>query len=64
MEKNKRCACCEQFSIPANSIYEICPICGWEDDGLQNDDPQFDGGANEMSLEQAKAAYQQGLPVY
>lgn len=65
MENNKkRCACCGRFSLPADEMFYICPICGWEDDELQNDDPQFEGGANEMSLEQAREAYRQGKPVH
>ena len=45
------------------SCDEICHICGWQDDDIQNDDPKFDGGANNMSLEQAKEAFKNGNPV-
>ena len=34
--------------------YSICNVCGWEDDDIQNDDPNFAGGANDMSLNQYK----------
>ena len=34
--------------------YYICNYCGWEDDSLQNDEPDYFGGANEMSLNQYK----------
>ena len=30
--------------------YEICAICGWEDDPVQFDDPDYRGGANGPSL--------------
>lgn len=30
--------------------YIICPHCGWEDDPVQFKDPNFAGGANELSL--------------
>jgi hypothetical protein len=30
--------------------YEICSICGWEDDPVQFDDPDYIGGANGPSL--------------
>lgn len=56
-KKNKKCACCGEESLPANSEFEICPVCGWEDDDIQNSDPQFEGGANDMCLEQARKAY-------
>ena len=58
--KNKKCCCCGNYSLPADSIYEICPVCGWQDDDIQNDDPDFEGGANEMSLNQAIKAYKNG----
>ena len=63
MEKAKCCACCGQRTLPENSFYEICTICGWQDDDIQNDDPNFEGGANDMSLNQAKMAYVQGRKV-
>ena len=44
-------------------MYWICPVCGWQDDEVQNDEPDFEGGANDMSLNQAKEAYRQGKPV-
>ena len=55
--QNEACACCGEKSLPADSVFEICPVCGWQDDDIQNDDPDFDGGANEMSLRQAQEAY-------
>ena len=32
--------------------HDICNFCGWEDDSVQNDDPDYMGGANYMSLNQ------------
>lgn len=61
--KNKKCKCCENDSLPINSVYEICPICGWQDDDIQNNDPDFEGGANEMSLNQAMKAYKNGKKI-
>jgi hypothetical protein len=63
MLKNKICACCGQESLPPDSIFEICPVCGWQDDEVQRDDPDFEGGGNDMSLNQAKEAYKQGKPI-
>lgn len=67
MERNEEmrfCMCCGNSLRFPYSCNEICEVCGWEDDELQNDDPQFDGGANDMSLEQAREAYRQGRPVH
>jgi hypothetical protein len=47
---NKVCACCGFPTLPAGSIFEICSLCGWQDDGAQNEDPDYSGGANELSL--------------
>jgi len=51
---DRECACCRLFKLPNGSLHEICPICGWEDDEVQNDDPDFEGGANDLSLNQYK----------
>lgn len=57
------CPCCGQHKFEEADFYEICPVCGWEDDGIQRDDPDYTGGANEMSLNQAKKAWKAGEKV-
>lgn len=37
------------FDEPPGS-YDICPLCGWEDDGVQLEAPGYAGGANHDSL--------------
>ena len=37
--------------------YDICDVCGWENDPVQLFEPNLPGGANEMSLQQAKIWY-------
>ena len=63
--KLEKCACCGSLEVPSGSDGwgYICNVCGWEKDGVQNDDPDFWGGANKMSLNQAKEAYKKGLPI-
>ena len=39
--------------------YDICPYCGWEDDDIQNEKPDYMGGANEMSLNQYKKFWEE-----
>ncbi len=42
------CPCCGEGTI--ESLHDICLVCGWEDDEVQNDDVNFRGGANKLSL--------------
>lgn len=39
--------------------YEICPVCFWEDDGVQFRWPTMDGGANRVSLVEAQQNYRE-----
>ena len=51
------CPVCRKHRFEKNGKYEICPVCGWEDDPVQNDDPYFSGGANEFSLKESRLIY-------
>lgn len=57
--KKHKCPCCEYYTLTEEppGTYEICKVCFWEDDDIQYDDPTFEGGANEMSLNKAKKNY-------
>jgi hypothetical protein len=44
------------FGEPPGS-FAICPVCGWENDNVQFEDPHFWGGANGISL----AEHRQGV---
>ena len=37
--------------------FDICPYCGWEDDDLQLNNPDYSGGANNLSLNEYQADY-------
>ena len=43
--------------------YDICEVCNWENDPVQLKKPDLTGGANRMSLNQAKEAYNAGRPI-
>ncbi|MCG7216462.1 CPCC family cysteine-rich protein [Paenibacillus mucilaginosus] len=48
------CPCCGYKTLdyePPGS-HDICEICFWEDDMVQFNDPDYDGGANAESLRQ------------
>ncbi|WP_374940084.1 CPCC family cysteine-rich protein [Streptomyces finlayi] len=45
------CPCCGNRVLDAMpGSYEICPVCFWEDDGVQFRWPTMAGGANKVSL--------------
>lgn len=53
------CPCCGHRTLTAAGDYELCPVCGWEDDGASRDRPLvYDGGPNGISLAQAQRRYQ------
>lgn len=56
-KKKRQCACCGYFTLD-DGAFEICPVCYWEDDKLQNEDPSYEGGANVLSLNQAKKNFE------
>ncbi|HEY7767429.1 CPCC family cysteine-rich protein [Longimicrobium sp.] len=58
------CHCCgfHTLSEAERGTYEICRVCGWEDDGAQSDDPDYRGGANTESLNEARAAFRAAHP--
>lgn len=49
------CPVCDAPVSGDPGTYEICPVCGWEDDPVQRDDPEYRGGANTLSLHDARA---------
>ena len=50
------CACCDYLTLSENThdTFEICPVSNWEDDDAQFSHPDLFGGANELSLNEAK----------
>lgn len=52
------CPVCGEYEFEEEGSFDICDVCGWEDDPLQAKEPDLEGGANEMSLNQARAAWE------
>ena len=50
------CPCCGYKTLDEEptDTDAICEICFWHDDGVQFRDPDYEGGANEVSLKQAQ----------
>lgn len=57
--KKYQCPCCSNYTLPEQptGTYYICPVCYWEDDNIQYYDPDYTGGANKMSLNEARESY-------
>ena len=55
----KPCPCCGYLTFDDDSpgSYDICEVCFWEDDPVQFEDPTYEGGANDVSLEEARRNY-------
>ncbi|QWA20891.1 hypothetical protein KJK32_04975 [Streptomyces sp. JCM17656] len=53
------CPCCFQRTLEERANFEICPECGWEDDGQDDADAHIvRGGPNgSLSLTQARLDY-------
>lgn len=61
--KGHWCPVCGKYYFEDAYSYEICPVCGWEDSFFQEAEPDEEGDANVMSLNEAREAYLKGLPV-
>ena len=59
-ETKMNCPCCGKTLV---GEYDICDVCSWENDPIQLNNPDFQGGANQMSLNEAKRAYREGRKV-
>ena len=54
-----KCPVCNKHEFPTHGSFDICPVCGWEDDYVQEEDPEF-GGANWETLKGYRALYKAG----
>jgi hypothetical protein len=57
--KRIKCPVCGQFSFERMNNFEVFEVCGWENDGVQYGNPDYDGGANELSLNQFREQWQE-----
>ena len=52
------CPCCGNLTLEGlTGHYDICPVCYWEDDPLQREEPAMAVGANVVSLRMAQENY-------
>lgn len=52
------CPVCGQYTFESAGDFDICEVCGWEDDIIQLRNPDEEECANRMSLNQARAMWE------
>lgn len=57
--KPHMCPVCGKFEFDSHGSFDICDVCGWEDDPIQEEDDEA-GGANWESLRGYRALYKAG----
>jgi len=59
----KECMVCHNFTLDEDCLFDICEVCNWENDEVQHKHPNWGGGANKMSLNEARKAWKEGRKV-
>lgn len=52
--KKHKCPVCGKYTFKDVDDHDICPICNWENDSYGESNPDRDGGANAISLNEAR----------
>jgi hypothetical protein len=52
-----QCPACDHFSLATRGQYDICPVCFWEDDGLDLSQLDTPSGPNHPTLREARANF-------
>lgn len=63
MGTEHKCPVCNRHTFEEQDSYDLCPICGWGDDALQEKNPDYRDGYNHMSLNEARRAYAKGIKL-
>lgn len=58
-----KCPVCGKYDFEYWNSMEYCDVCGWGDDAIQENDPDYKGGENRMSLKEARSAWEKGTPI-
>lgn len=60
MKETNKCPVCGKSNL---EYMQTCPVCNWQNDIAQRDNPDWEGCANNMSLNQAIEAYKNNKPI-
>lgn len=61
MGESIKCPVCGRITFKSDNNFDICSAYGRENDGVQFADPDFWRGAKKLSLNQARAHWQELL---
>jgi len=53
-----QCPCCDYFTLGERGGYEICPVCFWEDDGIDIDDLDEHSAPNHLTLREGRQNFE------
>ena len=56
-KKNIKCPVCGKYTFDRENDFDICDTCGWENDGTQYGGHNYAGGANDLSVNEARIEY-------
>ena len=54
-----QCPCCGESTIEERNDNEICPICGWEDDWWDSNNPDSLPSCNWLTLNEARKMFKE-----
>ncbi len=60
MEGKIKCLVCGKYEFESWSDMGIYDVCDWCNDAIQNERPDYLGGANRMCLNETRQAYKEG----
>lgn len=63
-DENIPCPVCGEYTFEVEDDFDICPVCGWENESLQYQNPDYKGGANGVSLNEARKMWANGQRVW
>lgn len=52
-----QCPCCDYYTLEDRASYSICPVCYWEDEGLDLDRLDTISAPNHITLRQARSNF-------
>jgi hypothetical protein len=60
-ELTYHCPCCNYMTLPYEVLFEICPVCFWQDDGQDDSSAKevWGGPNHDLSLAQARKNFKE-----